>query len=582
MNAIFKSKFKFMAIKYTICFILATTLIFSTVFITTNIKITYGQNIDPDSNNNTSSSSDLIKSIKKSGTVNLKKLAEQPATFESLPEGQTIDFENISKLANREKLTEFVKEQTIEGALDFESPTTATTITLDPEIIQKLNVTSKSTSPQSNDSSSIETTSSTNSTNAQPLFTGTTTSWEGLNANAGCPSGCFPPDVTVAASEDYVVEMVNVALQVWDKNGASLATSPLSAFYASGSDFVFDPKIVFDKLSGHWFAALANAKDLNVATGEDHCSTTSTCSILIAVSSTNNPLGSWSIYEFPFPGYFPDQPIIATSDDKLAISVNDFNNAECFNGCAQVYVADKSAMITGSTVFYQATSPDPTVFSIHPAQSLSPTACINMISTIDPLSSSQLRLDNACGNPSTGTVLFNHLSDITMSPAQVPPNARQIGGTIETNDARIQTAVYYAGKIWSGFNDACSVDGMPLQACTRLVKIDVPTTSLDVDTYIAAQDIDTYFPAVTMNNAGQLLMILGVSGPSSYPSLFGGGDDPWNFAPLIVGDGTISEPRYGDYFGAGQDPNGQSAWVAGEYGNSTLSGSWATFVGNIS
>ena len=582
MNANFKEKYAFKAIKYTICLILTTTLIFSTIFSATNIKIIYGQNSDPNSNNNMSSSSDSTKSIEKLRTVNLKQLAEEPDVFESLTSGKIIDFENISKLANREYVTEFVKEQAnIEEAINFESPTTATTIILDPESIQKLNTTSKIKS-QSNNSSSIGTTSNTSSTNAQPLFTGTTTSWEGLNANTGCPSGCFPPDVTVAASEEYIVEMVNVALQVWDKSGTSLATSPLSTFYGSGPDFVFDPKIVFDKLSGHWFAALANAKDLDLSTGQDHCDTTSVCSILIAVSTTNNPLASWSIYEFPFPGYFPDQPIIATSDDKLAISVNDFNNAECFNGCAQVYVADKSAMITGSTVSYQATSPDPTVFSIHPAQSLSSTACINMISTIDPIRSNQLRVDNACGNPSTGSVLFNHLSDITMSLAQVPPNARQIGGTIETNDARIQTAVYYAGKIWSGFNDACSVDGITLQACTRLVKVDMPTMSLDIDTYIAAQDIDTYYPAVTMNNIGQLLVILGASGPSSYPSLFVGGDDPWNFAPLIVGSGTISEPRYGDYFGAGQDPNGQSAWVAGEYGNSELSGSWSTLVGNIS
>jgi hypothetical protein len=584
MNSNFRGKSVINKNRFTIVLLLATSLIISTTFMTITIKPIYGQNIDKNSEDNTNitSSSKSIKSLEKLRSVNLTQISEQPPIFESLTPGKPIDFENIDKLQNREKVIEFLKEEINTEALNFESPITATTITIDPEITQKLNYTDKIKN-SFNNQSSMKTNPSTNINNTRSLFSGTSVSWDGLNSNTGCPSGCFPPDVTVAASEDHVVEMVNVALQVWDKSGTSLVTTPLSSFYGSGSDFIFDPKIVYDRLSGHWFGALANAKDLDPATGQDHCDTTSTCSILIAVSTTNNPLDPWSIYEFPFPGYFPDQPIIATSDDKLAISVNDFDNAQCSNGCAQVYVADKAAMIAGTTVSYQSTSPDPTVFSIHPAQSLSSSSCVNMISTINPTGSSQLRLDNACGNPATGSVIFNHVGDITMSASQVPPNARQIGGTIETNDARIQTAVYSAGKIWTGFNDACSVDGSTFQACARLVKIDMPTMSLDVDTYIAATDIDTYFPAVTMNNIGDLLVILGTSGPSSNPSLLVGGDNPWNFVDLVVGSDKVSEPRYGDYFGAGQDPSGQSsAWVAGEYGTSALPDHWSTFVGKIS
>ena len=115
---------------------------------------------------------------------------------------------------------------------------------------------------------------------------------------------------------------------------------------------------------------------------------------MAAVSVTNDPLGTWNIYEFAFPQFFPDQPIIAASDDKFAISVNDFDNATCSNGCGQVYVADAAAMIAGTTASFQSTSLDPAVFSIHPVQPLSPTICINIVSTINPIASSQIRLDS--------------------------------------------------------------------------------------------------------------------------------------------------------------------------------------------
>ena len=50
-------------------------------------------------------------------------------------------------------------------------------------------------------------------------------------------------------------------------------------------------------------------------------------------------------------------------------------------------------------------------------------------------------------------------------------------------DLRRQT--YYAGKIWHGFNDACSPDGVTVQACVRVQEIDINNlASMVVDTNI--------------------------------------------------------------------------------------------------
>jgi hypothetical protein len=527
---------------------------------------------------NVTSNNTAAKSLEKVGTVTLKDLFNKPKKFGSVAPGKIVDLEEKTPDKVSEKALKSMKEQTANKSLKFSSTSTAQIIELN---IQKPVASTNNT----NMSQSVNSSNSTLLTKAKSapgnkLTASIGNSWEGLNINTGCGGGCIPPDVDVAASSDnFVIEVVNLAIQAWDKSGNPIGSASLSDFYGTGSDFVFDPKIVFDSVSGHWFTAVANAKQFD-ASGNPQCETTSVvCSILVAVSTTPNPLGTWFVYEFPFPNVFPDQPIIATSDDKLAISVNDFSSA--FPGCAEVYAADKIAMTEGRTTFYYTSGANCGDFSIHPAQSLSPTACLFMVSTISPFGSGSVRTYNICGDPTTG-VTFNVLSDIAMSPSAVPPSGREPAGLINTDDGRMQSAVYYAGKIWDGFNDACSVDGSTVQACSRVQKIDVTSLTLDVDTYIAASGIDTFYPAVTMNQAGDLKLIIGASGPDINPSLVVGGDNPWGFAWFAIGSTSITESRYGDYFGAGADPSGQSAWVAGEYGNNALPNHWSTFVGNTS
>src|SRR5439155_1188067 len=78
------------------------------------------------------------------------------------------------------------------------------------------------------------------------------TGWEALSFR---PSGLTPPDVQVAVGPAHVVEAVNVALGVYSKEGVQLVTSGLSTVFATGSDFLSDPRIQYDGLSGRWFVA---------------------------------------------------------------------------------------------------------------------------------------------------------------------------------------------------------------------------------------------------------------------------------------------------------------------------------------
>src|SRR5437867_1751676 len=107
------------------------------------------------------------------------------------------------------------------------------------------------------------------------------TGWEALSFQ---PSGLTPPDVQVAVGPAHVVEAVNVALGVYSKEGVQLVTSALSTVFATGSDFLSDPRIQYDGLSGRWFVAAGD-----FTTGQ----------VLVAASMSSDPTIGWSIYRFP-------------------------------------------------------------------------------------------------------------------------------------------------------------------------------------------------------------------------------------------------------------------------------------------
>src|SRR6267143_6559164 len=112
-----------------------------------------------------------------------------------------------------------------------------------------------------------------------------------------CTNRATPPDVQVAAGPNHIVEMVNLIYGVFTKQGALVAVSGLASLWGTGTDYIGDPKVIYDSQSGRWFASL-----LDVSQG----------SVWVGASASNDPTGSWHTYQFKTPsGYCPDQPILA-------------------------------------------------------------------------------------------------------------------------------------------------------------------------------------------------------------------------------------------------------------------------------
>jgi len=116
-------------------------------------------------------------------------------------------------------------------------------------------------------------------------------SFEAITVNECCGGGTvIPPDPEMAAGPNHVIAIVNLALEIYDKSGSSVSgPTTLSSFYSAlgGTNCTaggpFDPNVVYDEKEGRWLVGA----DGN---GNVYCA---------GVSLTNDPTGSWYLYEFP-------------------------------------------------------------------------------------------------------------------------------------------------------------------------------------------------------------------------------------------------------------------------------------------
>ena len=417
--------------------------------------------------------------------------------------------------------------------------------------------------------------------------------FEGLNQRQ--TGYWYPPDVQIATGPNYVVEMVNLEGAIFTKQGSVTQYLNLSAFFGTGTDFISDPKILFDSQSGRWFASLLDV----VGCTTSSCSTSD---VRVATSMTSDPTGFWNVYSVVTTPYLPDQPILGLSDDKVVVSVNDFAGFGPYVG-AQYWALNKLDLLGGSqSVRSNMFGPFSNQESVHPVTSRSPTTTQYLVSTGGGsvnTNMSILQFYAITGVPPSAGI--SQALNITISligtintgvggcgiPGPNPrqctlglPGGNQPGGgrTVATNDWRVLSAVWSSGKLWLTLNDACTPLGDPNpESCFRLIQIDTGSASKLQDFDVGKNSMSYFFPSLDTDKNGNLGLVYGFSSATNstccYPSLAVTGqatiDPPGSLAPsrtIKVGSASDQTGRYGDYFGAGVDPtDATQIWVAGEY-----------------
>lgn len=413
--------------------------------------------------------------------------------------------------------------------------------------------------------------STTPSTTATTASTATSVGFNGLSEGQ-IGGSYYPPDVQVAVGPSYIVEMTNLEGKVFAKTGGSVYTFSLYPFFIiNSSDEISDPRIMYDAGSGRWFTAITDLT-LNM--------------VKVAVSTSSTP-NAFKIFGFKFSNC-PDYPTIGLNDDKFAISANLFgsNCNGSYNG-VQYYIINKSYMIGSTTTpVYSRSSPNTSIFSLQPVQSLSSTSTLFMVTVSDDLSNHATVY--SFSNPPSFSNVPTSIVNYPIFTTHIPPDALQRGSSnlVDTGDARVLNSPWYKGRLWLTFNDACTPSGdVETRSCARLIEINTPTDTLSQDFDVGAKGVYYFYPALRIDSGSNLLVVFGASSQSLYPSIFATGQDatggPLDITPLTLKIGTYPETtnRFGDYFGAAVDPSNPSIiWGAGEY---HISSPWSTFIATM-
>ncbi len=431
------------------------------------------------------------------------------------------------------------------------------------------------------------------------------TKWPGISfSNNSC--GCVPPDGAVAEGSGQVVEMVNSALTVWNTAGTPVANESMAKFFGIPSaNFFSDPYIIFDANSGRWFASGININGATYA-GE----------VVVNVSKTSNFLGGWYQYNFSSsPTNLTDQPFISVTSDNLLVSANIFDSVSGALYGAMVWVANLTAVTSGTLSPAQEFTWGPNVLfgSLHPVRPVGQLGTSYFVSdnfgaNYGVTSQTFLNVLQMTGSP-PGAVTTQDFN-LTIKPEAPAPNSwcayDGTGACLDLDDGRILSAVWHNGYIWATANEGCLV-GAVTNACIRLFELNVsgttPAILQQIDYNEGAASMDDY-GSVGMDYMGDLVMDYTNSSNTTFPGLMMVAASAAQIqsananhtaltlqAPTTVAAGVgyldpslVGFNRWGDYFEISADPsNWNSLWMEGEYiGPNNATDYYATYVAKAS
>ncbi len=177
-----------------------------------------------------------------------------------------------------------------------------------------------------------------------------------LNVEGIPISNVTPGDPTLAVGPNHVIEMVNgqngsALFRIYDRNGQTLGLQafmdqlPGSSYSGAGDCITW-----YDQLTDRFVMS---------EFGDSSETGTNVNTLIIAVSQTADPLGSWYIYEFSDDSFFPDYPKYGNWNDAWYGMTRDFEGSYVGNS---VWAFNKAKMIAGDPVAevqrFRFTSPD--------------------------------------------------------------------------------------------------------------------------------------------------------------------------------------------------------------------------------
>jgi hypothetical protein len=409
----------------------------------------------------------------------------------------------------------------------------------------------------------------------------------------------IPPNANGAVGPSHIVAMLNAGVRIQSKTGAVMSTMNLTSFWAPLHGTPFDPRLQYDATSERWIAAC------------DANSWSDSSKVFFAISSTSDPMGTWSFYSFnvdPGDTLWADYTCLGFNAKWIAITSNLFRVGPypAFDGPG-MWVIDKSSALAGGELTVTVFPPKFDLAGGVSSSTLQPCVTFGLepkLYIVDraPLSFGDrrtLRLSEISGSGSgpawsvstgskviSGSGLFTVTNNFDL--VQIKASQKGTNAGIETADPRIVNAVYRNGKVWCTHSGGLPVGNVDRTA-VFWYQLDPLAMEATGDPIAQSGVLDGgagvhhYYPSITANAASDACIAFTRSDTTRFAeAVYAGrlGTDPPNImrqiAVLKAGIdhyrktfGT-SRVRWGDYSTTVVDPSdGHTFWTIQEYAASS-------------
>jgi hypothetical protein len=423
------------------------------------------------------------------------------------------------------------------------------------------------------------------------------------SAGTGVSCNCAPPDVDIAAGNTQVVEVVNLAMEVYSKGTSTTAPSLLlrtglrSFFGIPSTTRITDPRVVYDDVWDRWVITLTRVAS---------SSTDTVHQFYLAASTTSSATGSffkytmnWSLGFGTTAGDWMDFPGLGFDQDAIAMTGVFFDTPDGGFKTSGVIGMAKARLYNGLGISFPIKGFSTGV--IQPNIVLDQNARMFLLTAntasdrVDVVTCTEMEKPGsmACSIKAGPGVGFN------MAP---PPSAVQPGSAvpIDTLDGRFENRGYQVGSsVWQAntisaaglptpnfYQYNSSTNGLTQQGCpggTCQWFNSSIANSNDFNASIAANALGEAF--VTWNSSSSTVRIQARFSGRHVGDALNSMNSPGTLmfqSPSTYTLATSGEPprRWGDYSGTTLDPQNygsgaqRRAWVANEKVESN--GTWGS------
>ncbi len=317
----------------------------------------------------------------------------------------------------------------------------------------------------------------------------------------GACGGCVPSDMALGVGTNFVVQIVNSAIAVYDKKGNLQSGFPKAAapfFGLASGTYTTDPRLVYDWTYHRWIAIML--------TETSPSSGTNTGSLLIAVSQGQDPRLGWWTYSFQVgsAGECPDYPTFGQDSNNWGpgatkggfyIGINQFSGSGHCSGSSfaanYVFFIPKDSVYSGGGLgywyFYGLNFGGTQVDTLEPANmtdradrpsaiflvdsknmmwggGVCSTGCNGIdIWTVNGPATAPFNpfafLDGTSAGPTLSGITIASAHNYSLPPLAASPGCQAGSGPcVDTNDTRISGQVkYHAGSLFGSFNTGVAV-----------------------------------------------------------------------------------------------------------------------------